>query len=110
MDAYLPRDPKSIQKSIVTHIEYTLARTRFDLDKHELYQGAALSVRDRLLEAWNDTQVNIKINDPKRIYYLSIEFLLGRLLQNALINLDLEEKYKEALNEFGDKLEEVYDK
>ena len=61
MDVYLPRDTNAIQKSIVTHIEYTLARTRFDLDNHILYEGTALSVRDRLLEAWNDTQINIKI-------------------------------------------------
>lgn len=110
MDVYLPRDTNAIQKSIVTHIEYTLARTRFDLDNHIMYEGTALSVRDRLLEAWNDTQINIKINDPKRVYYLSIEFLLGRLLQNALINLDLEDNYKEALNDLGYKLEDLYEK
>ena len=110
MNEYFPRDKQSIQKSVINHIEYTLARTRFDLDKHVLYQGTALSVRDRLLEAWNDTQAHVKVNDPKRLYYLSIEFLLGRLLQNALINLDLEENYKEALLEVGYKLEDLYDK
>ncbi len=110
MESYIPRDKQSIQKSIIRHIEYTLARTRFSLDKQIIYQGTSLSVRDRLLEAWNDTQSVIKINDPKRLYYLSIEFLLGRLLQNALINLNMEDKYKEALNELGYKIEEVYEK
>jgi starch phosphorylase len=110
MSYYIPRDINSIQKSIVNHIEYTLARTRFDLDKSIIYQGTSLSVRDRLLEAWNDTQINIKIKDPKRVSYLSIEFLLGRLLQNALINLDMEAQYKTSLLELGYKLEEVYDK
>lgn len=110
MESYLPRDTKSIQKSIINHIEYTLARTRFDLDKHTLYQGTSLSVRDRLLEAWNDSQMIIKVNDPKRVYYLSLEFLLGRLLQNALINIDLEDKYREALFELGYKIEDLYDK
>jgi len=110
MSQYFPRDKNSIQKSIVNHIEYTLARTRFDLDKLVLYQGTALSVRDRLLEAWNDTQSHIKVNDPKRLYYLSIEFLLGRLLQNALINLDLEENYKKALMDIGYNLEDLYEK
>ena len=93
MDTYLKRDKLSIQKSIVQHIEYTLSKTRFDVNSQYLFQGTALSVRDRLLEQWNDTQIFIKINNPKKIYYLSIEFLLGRLLQNA----------------FGIKIEEIYE-
>ena len=109
MDTYLPRDKINIQKSIVKHIEYTLATTRFNVDAHYLFQGTALSVRDRLLEQWNDTQLYIKINNPKKIFYLSIEFLLGRLLQNALVCIDLEKCYKEALNEFGVKIEEIYE-
>jgi hypothetical protein len=109
MDAYLPRDKLSIQKSIVNHIEYTLARTRFQVDENYIFQGTALSVRDRLLEQWNDTQMYIRINNPKKIYYLSIEFLLGRLLQNALVNLELEDRYRDALMDFGVKLEEIYE-
>ena len=109
MDAYLPRDKLSIQKSIVTHIEYTLARTRFEIDNNYMFQGTALSVRDRLLEQWNDTQMYIRINNPKKVYYLSIEFLLGRLLQNALVNLELEDRYRDALMDFGVKLEEIYE-
>ena len=57
MDTYLKRDKLSIQKSIVQHIEYTLSKTRFDINSQYLFQGTALSVRDRLLEQWNDTQI-----------------------------------------------------
>jgi len=110
METYLPRDSYNIQKSIINHCEYTLARTRFDLDKQTLYQGTSLSVRDRLLESWNDSQMAIKQTNPKRINYLSIEFLLGRMLQNALVNMELEDVYKKALNELGYKLEEIYEK
>ena len=109
MDTYLPRDKLNIQKSIVQHIEYTLSKTRFNINSQYFFQGTALSVRDRLLEQWNDTQLFIQINNPKKIYYLSIEFLLGRLLQNALVCLDLEKCYKDALNEFGIKIEEIYE-
>ena len=109
MDTYLPRDIINVQKSIVRHIEYTLSKTRFDINSFYLFQGTALSVRDRLLEQWNDTQLFIRINNPKKIYYMSIEFLLGRLLQNALVCIDLEKCYKEALNEFGVRIEEVYE-
>ena len=57
MDTYLPRDKLNIQKSIVKHIEYTLSKTRFDVNSQYFFQGTALSVRDRLLEQWNDTQL-----------------------------------------------------
>ena len=56
MGSYIGADQRSIQRSIVNHVEYTLARTRFDFDKKGAYKAAAYSVRDRLIEAWNDTQ------------------------------------------------------
>ena len=75
MDKYLPRDITSIKKSIVKHIEYTLAKTKIDVNKQYVYQGTSLSVRDRLLEQWNDTQLYMTINNPKKVFYMSIEFL-----------------------------------
>lgn len=60
MDTFQLRDPLTIQKSIISHVEYTLAKTRFELDDNILYSGTALSVRDRLLENWNDTNGNTK--------------------------------------------------
>ena len=56
MDSYIGSDERSIQRSIVNHVEYTLARTRFNFDDFGAYQAASYSVRDRLIEAWNDTQ------------------------------------------------------
>ena len=50
----------SIQESIVNHVEYTLARTRHQFDDFECYQAAAYSLRDRLIEMWNDTQTYYK--------------------------------------------------
>ena len=88
---------------------YTLATTIFDANSHYLFQGTALSVGDRLLQKWNDTQLFIRINNPKKIYYISRVFILGRLLQNTLVCIDLEKCYKEALNEFGVKIEEIYE-
>ena len=110
MNKNLEKDQLSIQESIVKHIEYTLAVNRFDINKENLYQGTALSVRDRLIEQWNNTQLNIKTNNPKKIFYMSIEFLLGRLLQNSLVCLNLEKNYKDALFDLGIRIEEIYDK
>ena len=51
----------------------------------------------------------IKAEDVKRVSYLSLEFLLGRLMQNALVNLDLEEKYKNSMLDIGYALEDLYE-
>ena len=110
MNKNIQKDKLSIQNSILKHIEYTLAINRFDINKETIFQGTALSVRNRLLKQWNDTQSFIALNNPKKIFYMSIEFLLGRLLQNSLVCLNLEKDYKEALFDLGMKIEEIYDK
>lgn len=80
MSSYIGQDKRSIQRSIVNHVEYTLGLTRFNFDDFGAYQAAAYSVKDRLIEAWNDTNEYFTTNDCKRVYYLSLEFLLGRLM------------------------------
>eukprot|EP00871_Galdieria_phlegrea_P003279 jgi/Galph1/3952/GphlegSOOS_G2635.1 len=101
MSQYLSRDVASIEKYIVDHVEHSLARTRFNFDKFDAYLATALSIRDRLIESWNDTQQFFTETGVKRAYYLSMEFLTGRQLQNSLINLGIHEQYSEALNELG---------
>jgi starch phosphorylase len=96
MDTYRKNDVLSIQESIVSHVEYTLARTRYQFDDREAYQAAAFSLRDRLIERWNDTQTYFKEQDPKRVYYLSMEFLMGRSLLNTLYNLGIRDQYVEV--------------
>lgn len=80
MSTYLGSDNQSIQRQVVNHVEYTLARTRFNFDKFGAYQAAAYSVRDRLIESWNDTNEFYTTKDCKRVYYLSLEFLMGRYM------------------------------
>lgn len=107
MCTYLPCDVLSLQKSIVQHVEYTLARRRYKRDKGSFYQATAVSVRDRLIERWTDTQQYLASKDTKRVYYLSLEYLLGRNLQNAMSCLALRNKYTLALQELGYSLEEL---
>eukprot|EP00741_Cyanophora_paradoxa_P017388 tig00020964_g16797.t1 len=109
MSSYLPRDVESIQRYIVNHIEYSLARTRYNFDNYGCYQATALSVRDRLIETFNDTKQFFDEANPKMCYYLSMEFLMGRSLQNALYNLGLKDKYSEALTQLGFQLEDLYE-
>lgn len=94
---------------MVNHIEYTLACTRFSFDKTKAYRAAAFSVRDRLIESWNDTNRYFDALDVKRVNYLSLEYLMGRSMQNALLNMDLGTAYREALMELGFSLEELYE-
>jgi glucan phosphorylase len=104
-DTYTKNDVLSIQQSIVSHVEYTLARSRFKFDNIEAYLATAHSLRDRLIEGWNDTQTYFREQNPKRVYYLSMEFLMGRSLLNALYNLEVKGPYVEALHELGYDLE-----
>ncbi|KAF8646197.1 hypothetical protein AX16_007340 [Volvariella volvacea WC 439] len=71
------------------------------------YQAAALSVRDSLLYKWNKTQLHYTRKAPKRAYYLSLEFLMGRTLDNALLNLGLKDEYKDGVKKLGFSLEDI---
>jgi glycogen phosphorylase len=109
MKTYQGSDIKSIQRSIVNHVEYTLAMTRFNFSDLGCYMATATSLKDRLLESWNDSNQYFTTHNVKRVYYLSLEFLLGRLMQNTLINIDMEEQYRDALLDIGYRLEGLYD-
>jgi len=109
MSTYLENDVPAIEQQISDHMEYTLARDRGQFDQLGAYQATAHSVRDRLLEYWNDTNFRFGELNAKQVYYLSIEFLLGRTLQNALLNLNIEGNYAQALKELGFNLEELYE-
>lgn len=109
MQTYQGTDIKSIQRSIVNHVEYTLAMTRFNFTNFGCYLASGFSIRDRLLEAWNDTNQYFTTHNVKRVYYLSLEFLLGRLMQNTLNNIGMEDKYREALLDIGYNMEELYE-
>eukprot|EP00276_Gloeochaete_wittrockiana_P015218 CAMPEP_0184345338 /NCGR_PEP_ID=MMETSP1089-20130417/13772_1 /TAXON_ID=38269 ORGANISM="Gloeochaete wittrockiana, Strain SAG46.84" /NCGR_SAMPLE_ID=MMETSP1089 /ASSEMBLY_ACC=CAM_ASM_000445 /LENGTH=912 /DNA_ID=CAMNT_0026675613 /DNA_START=14 /DNA_END=2752 /DNA_ORIENTATION=+ len=107
--SYLPEDTRSIEKFFVHHVEYTLAQSRQNLTPIWEFQALALSVRDRLVERWKETQSYFREKDCKRVAYLSLEFLIGRSLQNAIINLGLQDSFSQAMNNLGRNLESIYD-
>lgn len=109
MDKHLASDRATIQRAIVNHVEYTLAKNRFNMDNESCYRATAYSIRDRLLGMLKDTSSHFFQKDVKRCYYLSLEFLIGRAMQNALVNLDIEEQYRDALAELGYRLEALYE-
>eukprot|EP00931_Biecheleriopsis_adriatica_P084321 TRINITY_DN580_c0_g1_i5.p1 TRINITY_DN580_c0_g1~~TRINITY_DN580_c0_g1_i5.p1 ORF type:complete len:940 (+),score=273.60 TRINITY_DN580_c0_g1_i5:84-2903(+) len=108
METYEANDPESIQKSFARHLEYSLACTRFNFTKSDAYRAAGLVLRDRLIESLNDTNSYYRKMDVKRGYYLSAEYLIGRHMQNAIANLDLEKPFYDAFMGLGIQLEELY--
>eukprot|EP01025_Chloroclados_australasicus_P057892 TRINITY_DN723_c0_g1_i1.p1 TRINITY_DN723_c0_g1~~TRINITY_DN723_c0_g1_i1.p1 ORF type:complete len:919 (-),score=118.15 TRINITY_DN723_c0_g1_i1:357-2993(-) len=96
-----------IEQEIVEKIEYVAGGSRYEITPRAAYQGAAWSLRERLLESFNKTHKVWKEKDPKFVYYLSAEFLMGRTFQNAVYNLNLGKEYTEALTKLGYDLEAV---
>ncbi|KAG4223172.1 hypothetical protein PC116_g28357, partial [Phytophthora cactorum] len=75
------------EKEVVRHVETTLARSMFNCDESAAYSATSLAFRDRLVKEWNKTQQRQTFTDSKRVYYLSLEFLMGRALDNAMLNI-----------------------
>jgi starch phosphorylase len=106
--ARLGLDVRSLQRSFLHHVAFTQAKVPGHATKADLYVALARVVRDRLIERWIATR-RAYYEDPsiKRVYYLSLEFLIGRTLGNSLINLQLHEDCEQALLELGYDLEEI---
>ncbi|CAO3635993.1 unnamed protein product [Mucor fragilis] len=100
-------DTDAIEEDIVHHTITTLCRGVYNIDKLAMYQATAHSVRDRLLEDWNLTQEALHKDNPKRCYYMSMEFLIGRALDNALNCLKVKKNYKESVDNLGFNLEDL---
>jgi starch phosphorylase len=66
----------------------------FNCDETAAYAAASLAFRDRLITEWNRTQQRQTFADGKRVYYLSLEFLMGRALDNAMLNVGMKEVAK----------------
>jgi starch phosphorylase len=98
---------KDLQKSFIYHLQHTLVKDKYSATKADMYLALAYAVRDLLATRWIDTQQSYYINDSKRVYYISMEFLMGRTLGNALINLGVMEEWDMALKELGLNIEDL---
>src|SRR5580692_4566855 len=102
----LGMDSVAMERGIQRHLVYTLAELPKHIDSEwEPYVSLALSVRDRLLERWIATQEAYYAADAKRVYYMSLEFLMGRTLGNSMINLGLLDACAKAAKDLGYELE-----
>ena len=103
----LGMDVPALKKAFLQHMRYSLGKDEYSATEHDFYSGIALATRDRLIERWIATQQTYYNKNAKRVYYLSLEFLIGRTLGNSLVNLDLYEGAAKAVAELGYSLEEL---
>ena len=92
---------EAIKCSYLNHLKYSLAKDEFSATDHDRYYALALAIRDRLVDGWIRTSVTYHQTGAKRAYYLSMEYLIGRAMGNNVINLQLDEPVKKAMEELG---------
>jgi starch phosphorylase len=96
-----------LRAAISRHLVYTVGKDEIAASPRDWLYALSTAVRDRLIERWMDTTRRCYKQDAKRVYYLSLEFLPGRTLSNALIALGLHDVCSEALRELGLDLDEL---
>ncbi|XP_032820816.2 glycogen phosphorylase, liver form [Petromyzon marinus] len=98
-----------VKRNFNRHLHFTLVKDRNVATPRDYYFALAHSVRDLLVGRWIRTQQYYHEKDPKRVYYLSLEFYMGRALQNTMVNLGLENTCDEAMYQLGLDIEELED-
>ncbi len=107
-EPHAPEDSAAdISRDLHRHFEYTLGRDEFGGSRHYLYTALAITIRDRMVGRWRATRERYRRDRVKRVSYLSMEYLMGRTLGNALLNLDIEEEVREALKAWSCALEQL---
>ena len=105
----LAMDKKAIDEDFLRYYNRTLGRDKQHCTNHYLYEALAYTVRDRLMERWKKTRFSYEEKDARRVCYLSLEFLMGRGLSNAMLNLGITDAVTRVLHDYGIELEEVED-
>ncbi len=100
-------DAESIKQALVNRLVYNVGKDHHTATTRDWLHSLAYVVRDRLTERWMETMRSYYRADAKRVYYLSLEFLIGRSLTNALLNLGIYEPCRQALQELGIDMEHV---
>ena len=102
-------DAPSIKRSISNRLMYSIGKDPITATDRDWFYSAAAVVRERLIERWMETMRSYYREDTKRVYYLSMEFLMGRTLMNSMLNIGCDEGFRKAMNEMGLELENIRD-
>ena len=96
-----------VVQALQNHLVFSSGKTSDTATRRDWYAATAHTVRDHVMERWVKTRDENRARDPKRVYYLSLEFLIGRMLSNAALNLGIDRKVTDGLTELGHNLENV---
>jgi starch phosphorylase len=96
-----PVDAAALRREIEYHLVFTIGKDRRSATVRDWRLALSRAIRDRVVQPWFETTRRVYAEDRKRVYYLSMEFLIGRLLEDAVMNLGLEEAARGALTEIG---------
>ena len=99
--ATLTFDKEMFKKNVMYSVKTLYRKTLEEATPQQIFQAVAYTVKDTIIDNWLETQQEYEKKDPKTVYYLSMEFLMGRALGNDLINLQEYKPVKEALEELG---------
>ena len=100
---------KDIAKDFAEQLKYTFDADVYHTTEESRYQALAMAIRDRIIHQWDLSRKTQRAKSAKRVYYLSLEFLMGRAMTNNIINLGLEKNVREALSSLGYQLEDLVD-
>ena len=102
-------DKEVFKERVKDNVRTLYRKTIKEADSQQLFQAVSYAVKDEIINNWLATQKQYEIDDPKTVYYMSMEFLMGRALGNNLINLTAYKEVKEALEEMGFDLNVIED-
>ncbi len=94
-------DKDLFKRSVVYNVKTLYRKSMEEAAPQQIFQAVSYAVKDAIVDKWMTTQEEYEKQDPKMVYYLSMEFLMGRALGNNIINLQAYEPVKEALEELG---------
>jgi glycogen phosphorylase len=94
-----------IKQALQNHLVFSCFKTDKVATPRDWYHAAAYTVRDHVVERWVETSSSYYEKDPKRVYYLSLEFLIGRMLSNAALNLGMQDALSDGLGALGRNME-----
>jgi len=100
-------DKESIKQGFAEHLKYSQGVDRYSIKDSDRFTALAYAVRDRLISRWLQTQRAHHDEGAKRVYYLSLEFLMGRSMGNNIINLKMHDEVRDAMCELGYDLEDL---
>ena len=100
---------KDIAQDFAEQLKYTFDADVYHTTEEARYQALAMAIRDRVIHQWDISRKTQRAKSAKRVYYLSLEFLMGRAMTNNIINLGLEKPVREALSSLGYQLEDLVD-